>query len=222
MDFGSIIITLIILLFSVVLHELSHGVVADRLGDHTARLAGRLTLNPLPHLDLFGSILLPFMMWFATQGKFTFGMAKPVPVNFLNLRNPKRDMVLVSLAGPGANIFLVLAFAIPLRLGLIDMNTYPGAILLYAVWINLLLAIFNLLPIPPLDGSKVLAGLLSDEAMYKLLAWERYGFVLIIGLLFLGVLNFIMGLIFVPTIELFSGIDFSKVLDILEHFRLIG
>lgn len=191
MDFGSIAITLIILLFSVILHELSHGVVADRLGDSTARYAGRLTLNPLPHLDLFGSILLPLFLFLA-HSPILFGAAKPVPVNFFNLRNPKRDMALVSLAGPGANFVLAIAFALPIRLGLSQAGGLGYSIFLQAVILNLGLGIFNLLPIPPLDGSKVFASLLSDEMMYRILAWERYGFILIILFLYLGLINTVL------------------------------
>ncbi|MBI4050446.1 MAG: site-2 protease family protein [Candidatus Doudnabacteria bacterium] len=191
MDLGSIIITLIILLFSVVLHELSHGVVADKLGDHTARLSGRLTLNPLPHLDLFGSILLPLFL-FLVNSPILFGAAKPVPVNFFNLRNPKRDMALVSLAGPGTNFILALAFAIPIRLGLIGPGIPGYEILLQATLLNLGLGLFNLLPIPPLDGSKVFASFFSDDMMYRILSLERFGFLLIILFLYTGIVHAIL------------------------------
>ena len=191
MDIGSIVMILIILLFSVILHELAHGVVADRLGDSTARYAGRLTLNPIPHLDLFGSILLPLFL-FLVHSPILFGAAKPVPVNFFNLRNPKRDMALVSLAGPGTNILLAIAFAIPIRLHLLDSGAFGYQVLLQAVLLNLVLGVFNLLPLPPLDGSKVLASLFSDQMMYRILAWERYGFILIILFLYLGLINIIL------------------------------
>ena len=125
--FMEIILFLIILLFSVVIHEVSHGVIADRLGDPTARYAGRLTLNPIPHIDLFGSILLPLFL-LLVQSPILFGAAKPVPVNFMNLRRPKRDMALVSLAGPASNFILALASAIPLRFGLIGFDSVGGQI----------------------------------------------------------------------------------------------
>lgn len=207
MDFSSIIIGLTILLFSVVLHELAHGVVADRLGDSTARLAGRLTLNPIPHLDLFGSILLPLFL-FLVQSPILFGAAKPVPVNFFNLRNPKRDMALVSLAGPGTNLLIAIAFAIPIRFGLLAESSAVFEIFFQAVMLNLSLAIFNLLPIPPLDGSKVFASLFSDEMMYRILAWERYGFILIILFLYLGILRLVVLpiLIFLGRIFLGPGV----------------
>lgn len=202
MDIVSIIITLVILLFSVVLHELSHGVVADKLGDSTARYMGRLTLNPIPHLDPFGSILLPLFL-FLVGSPIIFGAAKPIPVNFFNLRNPKRDMALVSLAGPATNFALAIVFAIPIRLGLIDQSAGLGFdILLQAVLLNLVLGIFNLIPIPPLDGSKILGSFLSDELMYKLLAMERYGFLLIILFLYLGLIHRVL----VPLLGVFSNI----------------
>lgn len=199
MDIGSILITLIILLFSVVLHELSHGVVADRLGDHTARLAGRLTLNPLPHLDLFGSVLLPLFL-FLVGSPIIFGAAKPVPVNFFNLRDPKRDMALVSIAGAGANFVLALAFALPIRLGLLGEGDPGFGVMLQAVAMNLILGIFNLIPIPPLDGSKILASFLSDDMMYRILSWERFGFLLIILFLYTGLIHRIL----VPALDFAS------------------
>ena len=199
-----IIITLIILLFSVVLHELAHGVVADKLGDHTARFAGRLTLNPLPHLDPFASILLPLFLFWAGS-PILFGSAKPVPVNFFNLKNPKRDMALVSLAGPATNFILAVAFALPVRLGQISFGQPGYDILLTAVSLNLGLGIFNLIPIPPLDGSKVFTSFFSDERMYRILAFERYGFILIIAFLYLGLIDTIVVPIFRGLSQLLLG-----------------
>lgn len=204
MDISSIIITLIILLFSVVLHELSHGVAADKLGDQTARFSGRLTLNPLPHLDIFGSILLPLFL-FLVNSPVIFGAAKPVPVNFSNLRDPKRDMAIVSLAGPAANFVIALVFALPIRLGLIGAGDFGFSILLQAVVMNLVLGIFNLIPIPPLDGSKILASLVSDEMMHKILSLERYGFLLIILFLYTGLVGAILVPVLVFVSRLFLG-----------------
>jgi len=202
MDIISIAITLVILLFSVVLHELSHGIVADKLGDSTARYSGRLTLNPIPHLDLFGSILLPLFL-FIVGSPIIFGAAKPVPVNYFNLRNPKRDMALVSLAGPGTNFIIAIAFALPIRFGLIDASAGLGFdIILQAVLLNLVLGIFNLLPIPPLDGSKIFASFFSDEIMYKMLSLERWGFLLIILFLYLG----LIGTVLIPILSFISQI----------------
>jgi len=201
-DFSSIIIGLIILIFSAVFHEVCHGVVADKLGDSTARFSGRLTFNPIPHIDLYGSVLLPLFMLWATSGAFFFATAKPVPVNFLNLRNPKRDMILVSLAGPLANFFLAIAFAIPVRLGLLGESNAVFELFVTVVYINLILGIFNLLPIPPLDGSKVLAGLGPDRFMYTILSWERFGFILIILFLVTGLLSSVL----TPLLRFSSGL----------------
>jgi len=191
-NFEGMIISILILVFSVVVHEVSHGIIAEKLGDSTARLAGRLTLNPLPHLDPFGSILLPAFLWIATAGQIILGSAKPVPVNFANLRHPKRDMVLVSLAGPGSNFLLAIVCALPLRFGLFNLSSLGGQFLLQVVIINVVLGVFNLIPIPPLDGSKVLAGVLNEKYLPWLFSLERWGFVLIIVFLYLGLLNAIL------------------------------
>jgi Zn-dependent protease len=135
------IITIGILLFSAIVHEVSHGLAAEQLGDDTARDAGRITLNPIPHIDPFGTILLPAIMWFATAGQFVFGAAKPVPVNFENLRDPKLGMAIVSLAGPLSNVALAILFVIVVKLGL--GNNISEPILTKAIVINLLLAVFN-------------------------------------------------------------------------------
>ena len=195
----SIIITLVVLLFSAVIHEVCHGVMAYRLGDDTAKTMGRLTLNPIPHLDPFGSILLPlFLLWAGSP--VIFGAAKPVPVNFFNLRNPKRDTALVSLAGPVSNFILAIIFALPIRLGLIHSAAAGYEILVTVVMLNLALGIFNLLPIPPLDGSKVFASLFSDQIMYRILEFERFGFLLIILFLYTGIIHRIL----LPLLSLFS------------------
>ena len=196
-----IVIFLLILLFSAILHEIAHGSVAEYFGDDTARMAGRITLNPISHIDPYFSILVPLLL-FMSGSPVIFGAAKPVPVNFFNLRNPKRDMALVSLAGPLTNFVLAICFAVPIRLGIISPSDPGFQFLLQAVLLNLVLGIFNLLPLPPLDGSKIFASLFSDAIMYKILAWERFGFLLIILFLYLGIINVAL----VPILNIFSRI----------------
>jgi Zn-dependent protease len=202
MDVGAIIQRIAILtppiLLAVTVHEMAHGWVAYRMGDPTARMLGRLTLNPLRHLDPIGTLV-----FFLTQ---TIGWAKPVPVNPLNLRDPKKDMIWVSLAGPGANILLATLSAFILRQVMGPLGQIPGAsdfflrpilyMALVSVQINIGLAIFNLLPIPPLDGSKVLMGILPHNMAASYQRLEPYGFLLILALVFTGV----TGRIIVPLI----------------------
>lgn len=195
----NILIVFVILIFSAIVHEVMHGIVAEKLGDSTARYAGRITMNPIPHIDPFGSILLPFIL-LAVGSPIIFGAAKPVPVNFNNLRNPKQGMALVSLAGPLSNFALAVLFVIPIKLGLV--NDISGPILLQAILINIVLGTFNLIPIPPLDGSKILAALAPDEWMYKILSLERFGFLLVLLFLMLGLLETIL----IPVINLFGQI----------------
>lgn len=185
-----ILITFTILIFSAIVHEVSHGLMAEKLGDDTARQEGRITLNPIPHIDPFGSILLPLILLMA-HSPVIFGAAKPVPVNFNNLRNPKRGMALVSLAGPVSNFLLAAFFAGVLKIG-IGVNHISAPILLQAMLINLVLGVFNLIPIPPLDGSKIIAAFLPNERMNKILSFERYGFILVLIFLYLGWLQVIL------------------------------
>jgi Zn-dependent protease len=201
----NVLITFVILIFSAIVHEVSHGLMAERLGDETARDQGRITLNPVPHIDPFGSILLPLLLLLA-HSPIIFGAAKPVPVNFDNLRPRRLGMMLVSLAGPLSNFLLAILFVLPIKLGLANSVAYP--ILLQAILINLVLGTFNLIPIPPLDGSKILAALAPDNWMYKILSLERYGFILVLIFLYLGWLQIIL----VPIILFFGqifGIDFG-------------
>lgn len=194
-----ILITLVILLFSAIVHEVSHGLMAERLGDDTARDQGRITLNPIPHIDPFGSIMLPLLL-LAVHSPIIFGAAKPVPVNFDNLRPRKLGMALVSLAGPLSNFLLAILFVIPFKLGLDNPVAHP--ILIEGIILNLVLGTFNLIPIPPLDGSKVLASLALDEWMWRILSFERWGFILVLIFLWLGILERIL----LPVIALFSQI----------------
>jgi len=186
------------ILAAVVLHELAHGYVAFRLGDPTAARLGRLTLNPFAHVDLFGTVLLPLILLF-TGAPFLFGYAKPVPVNFLNLRNPRRGMVLVALAGPGMNLLLAglsaLAFRSLLSLHipnneLLTSNLAVIALMAkYSVAINVSLAVFNLLPLPPLDGGRAATGLLPRLPALALARLEPYGMLILLMLLMTGLLD---------------------------------
>ncbi len=173
--------------------------MAERLGDNTAREEGRITLNPVPHIDPFGSILLPLLLLMAGS-PIVLGAAKPVPVNFNNLRPRKWGMVLVSLAGPFSNFILAILFTVVIKLGLAYGFAY--AILIKAIILNLVLGVFNLIPIPPLDGSKILAAFLPDDWVQKLFSLERYGFVLVLVFLYLGWLQIIL----VPVILLFGQV----------------
>ena len=172
----------LVLIFSIIIHEVSHGAMAKELGDDTAEKMGRLTLNPLAHLDFFGSILLPLFLFISTSGQFVFGWAKPVPYNPFKLKNPRRDSAILAFAGPLANLSLALIFGILIRL-----KIFPLAVLPYFLTIvstNLVLAIFNLTPIPPLDGSKILFYLFPSPKLEIFML--QYGFFLLIFFLFFG------------------------------------
>jgi len=173
-----------ILIMSVVIHEVSHGYMANYLGDPTAKLEGRLTLNPIKHLDLFGSIILPVILYITHAG-FILGWAKPVPYNPYNLRPGRWSEALVAIAGPASNLILAIIFGMLLRFGV--ANGFSLGFLQITsliVFMNLLLMVFNLVPIPPLDGSKVLFAIFP-ESTFKLRGFfERYGFILVIFFIF--------------------------------------
>ncbi len=188
MRLENLLIQLPILIFSIILHEYAHGWMAERRGDDTARVMGRLTFNPLPHLDPIGSIILPLFALLA--GGPIIGWAKPVPVNPYRLNDPKRDMIFVGLAGPASNILLAIACSAAMYImkltGQLDPLLFK--ILYFAVFINILLPVFNLVPVPPLDGSRIVAGLLPSNLSYEYSKIEPYGFFIVIFLLYTGVL----------------------------------
>ena len=195
----------IILLFSIIIHEVSHGYVAEILGDDTARMMGRLTLNPIVHLDPIGSVILPLfliLISIITKGPLIlFGWAKPVPYNPLNLKDPKLGSFYIALAGPLSNILISTIFGLLLRFQVVGINENLGLLFSLIVFLNLMLAIFNLLPIPPLDGSKVLFGILPDK-FYKVEEFfNRYQFILFFIILIFGasivmpIVNFLFTLI---------------------------
>jgi len=180
-------------LLAITVHEVAHGWVASLLGDKTAMMLGRLTLNPLKHVDPMGTILIPGMLLLLQTG-FIFGYAKPVPVTWQNLRNPKRDMALVAAAGPAANLLLAIGWALLMRVGLLLGD--QGLALIYmgvaGISINTILMVLNLLPLPPLDGGRVLTGLLPGPWAYRLSRIEPYGFFILIALLVTGLLGLIL------------------------------
>ncbi|HPF08809.1 MAG TPA: site-2 protease family protein [Candidatus Cloacimonadota bacterium] len=166
-----------IVFYSIILHEISHAWAAYALGDDSAKRAGRLSLNPLKHIDIFGTIILPLILYFSAG--FIYGYAKPVPFNPYNFRNFKRDSGLTALAGPLSNILIAILMSVLYHLSPVLIQN----ILYYVIFLNLLLAFFNLIPIPPLDGSKVLGMVLTDEAYFKWTAQERKGMIWLFGII---------------------------------------
>lgn len=199
------------LLIAITCHEAAHGFAAWRLGDPTAKIAGRLTFNPIRHVDPVGTVIFPLLL-VLIKSPFLFGWAKPVPVNPRYFQNPVQGMMLVSLAGPGTNFALAVVFALifhaliflAVLLGGSGLNVIEPLVLMarYGVIINLILGIFNLLPIPPLDGAKILAGFLPDEGVRMVYGFERYGFIVIILLLMTGVLQSVL----LPLVSFFTNI----------------
>lgn len=183
-------------LFAITLHEVAHGWAARALGDRTAEMLGRLSLNPIKHIDPIGSVVLPLIL-LITPGSFMFGWAKPVPVSFRNLKNPRRDMALVAIAGPLSNLVMALGWGVLTKIA-ISMNPEEGiwlGLLLMGhagIVINLLLMVLNLLPFPPLDGGRVLTGLLPETQARVLDRIEPYGLIVLLALMFTGMLGKIM------------------------------
>lgn len=192
-------------LFAITVHEVAHGFVASRLGDRTAQMMGRLTLNPLKHIDPVGTVLVPLVM-LLLPGGFLFGWAKPVPIGYRNLGSPKRDMAIVAAAGPLSNLLMAIGWALLLRLSVELLHTLPWAaqplffMAQAGIAINLILMILNLVPVPPLDGGRVLTGLLPARQAAALGALEPYGLMIVLALLLTGVLWRILQ----PVIQLFN------------------
>jgi len=196
-------------LFAITVHEVAHGWVARRLGDPTAYMLGRLTLNPLKHIDPVGTVLVPLAL--TLIGGFIFGWAKPVPVTWENLRHPKRDMALVAIAGPLANLVMALCWAVAMKIGLLLGHSaewlalpliYMGAA---GILINLALMVLNLLPLPPLDGGRIVTGLLPGRLSWQFSRLEPYGLMILIGLLAFGWLGYLLR----PPLAVLQSLIFS-------------
>jgi len=196
-------------LFAITVHEVAHGWVAKKLGDPTAQMLGRLTLNPFKHIDLIGTVAVPLAL--VLMGGFIFGWAKPVPVTWANLKNPKRDMALVAFAGPASNLVMAFFWALIMKIGFLagDEFSWLAWPLIYmggaGIAINGILMLLNLLPVPPLDGGRVMAGLLPGPWAWKLSRIEPYGLMIIVGLMVTGMLGKILG----PPLRYFETFLFS-------------
>jgi Zn-dependent protease len=210
-DLQTLLIWIIPILFAITLHEAAHGWVASKFGDHTARMMGRVTLNPVKHIDPVGTILVPAALLIMSTG-FIFGWAKPVPINFNALRSPKSGMIWVALAGPGANLIMaigwLLVFFLAIKMNIPILQRMADA----GILINILLAVFNLLPIPPLDGSRVISALLPNPLAYKYNQLEQYGLFILIGLMYFGGFTKIVK----PMVELVLS-WFTYVLQVLIY-----
>jgi len=213
------------IVLAITLHEAAHGYVAMRFGDLTAHAAGRVTLNPIRHIDPVGTVLLPLILLAVGKllggGGVIFGWAKPVPVNFANLRRPKRDMLWVAVAGPGSNLLMALLWAALLKLSLAFPDSrfvVPLALMSAAgVYINVIFTVLNLLPLPPLDGGRILVSLLPHRAAYRVAQLERWGFPILILLLFTGIL----GALLWPLVDVtIAGIAHGFGVPVYELMRL--
>jgi len=212
--FRHLIISALPILIAITFHEVSHGLVANRLGDPTAKFMGRLTLNPLAHIDPIGTVLMPVMLFIFTNGQFIFGYAKPVPINPANFKNPKRDMAISAAAGPIANLclavisLLLLKFVVIPASALLPVPVFKSVLtpltlmLTSSIIFNVVLASFNLIPVPPLDGGRVLVGLLPHKQAVAYSRIEPFGFIILIVLITTGIAKYFV----MPLVNLFMAL----------------
>lgn len=220
---GKIAIFALPVIFAITLHEAAHGYVARFFGDMTAAEQGRITVNPLKHIDPVGTILVPLVILLTSKllggGAILFGWAKPVPVNFARLRRPKQDMLWVALAGPGVNFIMAVFWALMIQVGHAFGNGFSTPLMLMGaagVFINVILMALNLIPLPPLDGGRIAASLLPHNAAIQFSRLEPYGLFILLGLMFTGVLGVIMW----PLISLFIGL--TALVTGLDAMQLLG
>ncbi|AJC49442.1 site-2 protease family protein [Allofrancisella guangzhouensis] len=218
MDLNQLLLTILMagipLIFAITMHEAAHGLIAKLRGDNTAYMLGRVTLNPVPHIDPIGTILVPGLMLLSsltTGFPFIFGWAKPVPVDYSKLKNPRSDMALVALAGPMTNFLMALLWALVAKY--VTLHPYFQSMALYGVMINVVLMVLNLLPIPPLDGSKVISAFLPPNVAYKYNSYQRYGFIILLLLIIIpfagsNLLFYIMGPFITGIIEFIQIVVF--------------
>jgi Zn-dependent protease len=214
-----IAVTALPLVFAIVFHEVAHGWVANKLGDPTARNMGRLTLNPLRHIDPFGTVIMPLLLLLLTNGRMVFGYARPVPINPYNFKDPKKGMALSSLAGPGINMIMAVTFAFVLRVlmpaleGTVPKSAWDwfavpvGLMLGYGIVMNVVLAVLNMIPVPPLDGSRIVYWLLPDRQAAAYYRLERFGMLILLVLLGTGVIGRIITPVIRPILVLLLGED---------------
>ena len=202
-------LVLVMVFFSVVCHEIAHGYTAFRLGDPTASRMGRLSFNPIVHIDLFGTIILPAMLIFM-KSPFLFAWAKPVPVNPAFFRDPKKGMMLVAMAGPAANFAIAVLLSVFLHLAGGILPAFLTKAFAWVSLINIMLMVFNLIPIPPLDGSRIVSNFLKGKALWNYMKLERFGMFIVFGLLFTGVISSI----------LYPAMNIAvRVLDLTQYLR---